>query len=180
MPRRRALLLAALFASPASPRAAAAGEASPAAPFRVEETARLRVAARQLGWTVLRDREAPAEAAETGMVLIRAQRPVPPAARPGHLAALLRNIRAFRFEGPLAEEPWPRHPSGLPAATLTARGTSAQTRGPVVVRAVVLYGPARSVLAAAAAPAGEWDALGPEFGALLGSLRAAGASGAAP
>jgi hypothetical protein len=180
MSRRRALMLLPAALAATFPAAAVArAQPSPSAPFRVEETARLRVAARQLGWTVLRDREAPAEAAETGMVLIRAQRPVPPPLRPGHLAALLRNIRVFRFEGALMEEPWPRHASGLPAATITARATSAQTLQPVVVRAVVLYAPTRSVLAVAAAPVGDWDALAPEFEAVLGGLRAAGEGRAA-
>jgi hypothetical protein len=72
--RRRLLLLVVLLAAQGAPLQAAAQ-----APFQVPEGDRMRVATRGLGWTVLRDVSAPRDAAETGMVLIRAQRPVPPA-----------------------------------------------------------------------------------------------------
>ena len=168
MTRRRTLLLV----LPSLPVLAHAARGAEEELFHVAETDRLRLVARQYGWTVLRDHDAPADAAETGMVLIRVQRPVPPAERPGHLAATLRANRAFHFAaGALPAAETPHHPSGLPAAMLTARGLRSETQVEVVVRALILYGPARSLLAIASAPVAQWDALAPEFDTVLGSLR---------
>lgn len=139
------------------------------APFRVPEGEHMRVVTRALGWTVLRDIAAPRGAAETGMVLIRAQRPVPPAARPGHLARTLRGLRPFRFAGLPSEEHL--RLAGLPGEVLQARAIGQPSGVPVVVRAVCLYAPDRSWLLIASAPAADWAALEPELTAVLEGFR---------
>ena len=96
-----------------------ASGAAAQAPFRVTEGERMRVVTRALGWTVLRDVAAPPGAVETGMVLIRAQRPVPPAARPGHLARTLRSLRPFRVTDLPAEDHL--RLAGLPGDVIQAR-----------------------------------------------------------
>lgn len=162
---RRMLLLAPLLPS------AAAGPVraeAPLPPFTVTETERLRVVTRQLGWTVLRDVTAP-ERDNRALVLIRAQRPVPPEARPGRLAALLRNIRLVRFRA-LPEEVWLRH-DGLPAARIEARGISAEARAPVMVRALAIHAPERSYLLLALAPVADWPALEPQIALVLEGFR---------
>ena len=100
----------------------------------------MRVVTRALGWTVLRDIGAPRGAAETGMVLIRAQRPVPPAARPGHLARTLRSLRPFQVGDLPAEDhlrsgraagrrdPGPRHRAAERRACGAARGLPLRAR----------------------------------------------------
>jgi hypothetical protein len=147
----------------------AASGAAAQAPFRMPEGERMRVATQGLGWTVLRDLAAPRGAAETGMVLIRAQRPVPPAARPGHLARTLRHLRPFHFDAlPAATR---TEMAGLPADRLEARGTGQPSGVPVVVRATCLYGPARSWLLIASAPVPDWPGLELELTRLLDGFR---------
>lgn len=158
--RQALLLLAMLLAAPG---------AAAQAPFRIGEGEHMRLSARGLGWTVLRDAGAPRGAAETGMVLIRAQRPVPPAARPGHLARLLRSLRPFHFAGLPAEQQ--AELAGLPGAVLEARGTGEPSGQPVVVRALCLYGPARSWLLVASAPVAQWPGLETEMARVLESFR---------
>lgn len=161
---RRTLLLLALLAALGTPHHATAQ-----APFRLPDGDRLRIVTRGLGWTVLRDVTAARDAAETGMMLIRAQRPVPPAARPGHLAGTLRNLRPFQFQAlPPAQ---PLHLAGLPGDVIEARGIGQPSGVPVVVRAVCLYAPERSWLLIASAPIGQWPALEPEIARLLDGFR---------
>jgi len=135
----------------------------------VRETRHLRVVARGLGWTVLRDIAAPPDAAETAMVLVRAQRPVPPAARPGHLAEVLRHIRLFHFDTLPEEQHLSHH--GLPAMAVEARGIGTGSRVPVMVRAVTIYGPNRSWLLIASAPAEVWPTIEAELDAVLEGFR---------
>jgi hypothetical protein len=139
------------------------------APFRMAESDRMRVVAHALGWTVLRDVTAPRGAAETGMVLIRAQRPVPPAARPGHLARTLRSFRPFRF-GDLPDEAAVRL-AGLPGSMIETRGFGAPSGQALVVRAVCLYAPQRSWLLIASAPAAAWPGLQDEMTRLFDGFR---------
>ena len=139
------------------------------APFQVPDSGQMRVVTRALGWTVLRDTAAPRGAAETGMVLIRAQRTVPPAARPGHLAWMLGGLRPFRFgELPVADH---LRLAGLPGDVLEARATGRPSGVPVVVRAICLYARDRSWLLIASAPAADWAALEPALAAVLEGFR---------
>lgn len=164
MRRPLVFLLPALLAAAALPPAAAAQAA-----FRLPESERMRVVTRALGWTVLRDVTAPRGAVETGMVLIRAQRPVPPAARPGHLARTLGHLRPFHFtELPAAES---RRLAGLPGDEVQARALGQPSGVPVMVRALCLYGPERSWLLIASAPLAEWPGLEPELTRLLDGFR---------
>lgn len=140
-----------------------------ALPFQVTEGEHLHLAGRGLGWTILRDRAPSRAAPETGMVLIRAQRPVPPASRPGHLAATLHAFRPFRFAGIPAEESI--HLAGLPGAAIEARATGIGSRQALTVRAVCLYGRERSYLLIASAPEAEWAALRPEVLRLMEAFR---------
>jgi hypothetical protein len=159
MRRLLPLLLALLLVAPAAAQA----------PFHVTEGERMRVVTRALGWTVLRDVTAPRGAAETGMVLIRAQRPVPPEARPGHLARLLRNLRPFRFDAlPAAEH---LRLAGLPGDVIETRATGEPSGEALVVRAVCLYAPARSWLLVASAPVAQWPGLEPELARVLEGFR---------
>ncbi|GGC35304.1 hypothetical protein GCM10011504_12070 [Siccirubricoccus deserti] len=151
---RRTLLLAALLPVPVR-----------AQRLVVPEGEHLRIVARQWGWTVLRDVTAPADAAETALVLIRPQRPVPPEARAGHLAATLRNLRPFRF-GPLPAETEVRI-GGLPATVIETTATGARSGQILRLRAESRFAPERSWLLVAAAPPAAWDALGPEMLAIL-------------
>ena len=128
-----------------------------ALPFQVPEGEYLRLTGRVLGWTILRDRAPSREAPETGMVLIRAQRPVPPASRPGHLAATLRAFRPFHFAALPAEERVEL--AGLPGAAIETRAMGIGSRQAVTVRAVGLYGRERSYLLIASAPEADWAAL---------------------
>lgn len=146
-----------------------AAGASAQAPFRVPEDDRLRVVTRAQGWTVLRDVTVPRDRAEAPMVLIRAQRPVPPVARADHLVNTLRNIRAFRFAGlPEAEHVTM---AGLPADRLEAHGFGVPSGEALVVRALCLYAPERSWLLIASAPAGQWPAVEPELTRVLEGFR---------
>lgn len=152
---RRALLLAALLPRPT--RAALR--------FVVPEGPHLRLVARQWGWTVLRDVTAPADAPETAVILLRPQRPVPPAARPGHLAALLRHLRPFRFGALPAETRLEL--GGLPVSVVETAATSARTGRPLHLRAECRFAPGRSWLAVAAAPPERWAALETEILGIL-------------
>ncbi len=134
--------------------------AAAALPFDVTEGEHLHLAGRVLGWTILRDRAPSRDAPETGMVLIRVQRPVPPASRPGHLAAMLRAFRPFRFAGLPAEERVAL--AGLPGAAIETRALSTGSRQAVMVRALCLYGRERSFLLIASAPEAEWASLRPD------------------
>jgi len=147
---RRALLLAALLPLPAR-----------AQRFAVPEGPHLRLVARQWGWTVLRDVTAPADAPETALILLRPQRPVPPAARPGHLAALLRHLRPFRFGALPAEIHLEL--GGLPATAIETEAISAHTGQPLHLRAECRFAPGHSLLAVAAAPPERWAALETEI-----------------
>jgi hypothetical protein len=151
---RRTLLLAGLLPLPALAQ-------RPVIP----EGAHLRIVARQWGWTVLRDVTAPADAAETALVLIRPQRPVPPEARAGHLAATLRSLRPFRF-GPLPAETGEQI-DGLPATVIETTATGARSGQPLRLRAECRFTPERSWLLVAAAPPAIWDVLGPEILTIL-------------
>jgi hypothetical protein len=151
---RRTLLLAALLPVP--------GHAQ--RPM-VPEGEHLRIVARQWGWIVLRDVTAPADAAETALVLIRPQRPVPPEARAGHLAATLRSLRPFRF-GPLPAE-MEAQIGGMPATVIETTATGARSGHALRLRAECRFAPKRSWLLVAAAPPAVWDALGPEILAIL-------------
>ncbi|RAI58194.1 hypothetical protein [Roseicella frigidaeris] len=137
--------------------------------FSLPETGRMRVVTRALGWTVLRDSAAPADAAETAMILIRAQRPVPPAARPGHLGRLLPGLRPFHFARLPAEGEI--RLAGLPGQVIEAPATGQPSGAPVRVRAICLFGRERSWLLVASAPAGEWPALEPELARVLEGFR---------
>lgn len=139
------------------------------APFQVPDTGRIRVVTRALGWTVLRDVAAPHGAAEVGMVLIRAQRPVPPAARPGHLARTLRSLRPFQITGLPAEDHL--RLAGLPGDVLQAHAIGQPSGVPVVLRAVCLYAPERSWLLIASAPEADWAALESALAAVLEGFR---------
>ncbi|MDO9707300.1 hypothetical protein [Paracraurococcus lichenis] len=158
---RRALLLSCLLLAAPAARAQA--------PFTLPEADRMRLVTHGLGWTVLRDATAPHGAAEMGMLLVRAQRPVPAAARPGHLARTLQNLRTLHV-GPLPAE---EHAdlAGLPADLLQARATGVPSGVPVVVRAACLYGPARSWLLVASAPVAEWPGLEAEMARLIAGFR---------
>lgn len=139
------------------------------APFRVPESDRMRVVTRAQGWTVLRDVTAPRGAAETPMVLIRAQRPVPPSARAGHLAYTLRNLRAFRFADLPAEEPLGL--AGLPGSRLEARAIGVPSGEALMVRALCLYAADRSWLLIASAPAWQWPEVEPALARVLEGFR---------
>src|SRR6188472_410927 len=65
--------------------------------WRIDPGDRLRPAGVVNGWTLLRDARAPAGAEDYGLLLLRVQRPVPPAEQAGHLGATLRHLRPFRF-----------------------------------------------------------------------------------
>jgi hypothetical protein len=151
---RRALLLAALLPRPAR-----------AQRFAVPEGPHLRLVARQWGWTVLRDVTAPADAPETALILLRPQRPVPPAARSGHLLALLRHLRPFRF-GVLPAET-SLQLGGLPATVVETEAISARTGQLLHLRAECRFAPDRSWLAVAAAPPERWAVLEAEILSLL-------------
>jgi len=153
-----ALGLALLLAAPAT-----------AQPFQVAESAHLRVVARENGWTVLRDVTAPRDAAETALVLVRAQRPVAAAARPGHLAAMLRDLRAFRF-GPLPAETTLTL-AGLAGRAIETTARAAPSGVALTLRAVCLFAADRSYLLIAAAPAASWSAVEPELTAVLEGFR---------
>ncbi|MBK1658757.1 hypothetical protein CKO45_10990 [Paracraurococcus ruber] len=139
------------------------------APFRLPDGERMRIVAQGLGWTVLRDAAAPRGAAETGMLLVRAQRPVPAPARPGHLARTLENLRPFRF-APLPGETHLRL-GGLPADMLEAPATGQPSGLPVRVRAACVYAPDRSWLLIASAPLADWPGLEPELARLIEGFR---------
>ncbi|HYZ34206.1 MAG TPA: hypothetical protein VE684_18190 [Crenalkalicoccus sp.] len=137
--------------------------------FSLPATDRFQPVSRAFDWLTLRDREAPANAPETGMVLIRVHPPVPAADRPGRLAAMLRNIRVFRFGAlPAAEQ---SSVAGLPAEVIETQGISAQSLLPVRVRAMEVYGPGRSWLLVASAPPAEWSALEPEVAKIFAGFR---------
>lgn len=146
-----------------------ASGAAAQAPFRVTEGEHMRVVTRARGWTVLRDVAAPRGAAETGMVLIRAQRPVPPASRPGHLARTLRGLRTIHVTDLPVEDHL--RLAGLPGDVIKARAVGQPSGVPVVLRAVCLYGPDRSWLLVASAPVADWPALEPELAAVLDGFR---------
>ncbi len=129
-------------------------------PFQVTEGEHLRMTGQALGWTILRDRAPRPDAPETGMVLIRVQRPVPPASRSGHLAAMLQAFRPFHFPNLPAEEGV--RLGGLPGTAIETRGMGIGSRQTVMVRAVCLYGRDRSFLLIASAPETEWPALRPD------------------
>ena len=131
-----------------------------ALPFQVTEGEHLRLTGRVHGWTILRDRAPSRKAPETGMVLIRVQRPVPPASRPGHLAAMLRAFRPFHFAGLPAEESVEL--ANLPGTAIETRAMGIGSRQALTVRAVCLYGRERSYLLIASAPEADWAALRPE------------------
>ena len=134
--------------------------AATALPYEITEGERLRVTNRVLGWTILRDREAKPGAMETGKVMVRVQRPVPPADRPGHLAASLRSFRPFHFTGLPAEEAV--QVAGLPGVAIETRAMGIGSHRPVMVRAVCLYGHDRSFLIIGSAPEEEWAAIRPD------------------
>jgi hypothetical protein len=160
------VLLALMLATGAT--AAAAELGGPG--WRLDPGDRLRPAGVVNGWTVLRDAQAPAGAEEYGLLLLRVQRPVPPAQRPGHLEATLRHLRPFRLTGlPRAEAV--RHAAGLPAAVLETRALGAGTGTPLVLRAEAIYGPDRSYLLIASAPEAEWPGLEEAMLAAAASFR---------
>jgi len=137
--------------------------------WRLETGDRLRLAGVVNGWTVLRDRNAPAGADDYGFVLVRVQRPVPAADRGWYLQAVLRNLRPFRF-GALPAPETARH-GGLPAALLEVTGFSTQTGLPQMVRAEAVYAPDRTFLLIAAAPQGQWPRLRDALLAAMASFR---------
>jgi hypothetical protein len=143
--------------------------AAAALPFQVTEGEHLHRTGQALGWTILRDRAPSREAPETGMVLIRAQRPVPPARRPGHLAAVLRAFRPFHFATLPAEEPVDL--AGLPGAAIETGAMGVGSRQALTIRAVCLYGRERSYLLIASAPRAEWPALRPEVLRVMQAFR---------
>ena len=103
------------------------------------------------------------------MVLIRAHRPVPPAARPDHLALTPGGLRPFRFGAlPAAEH---LRLAGLPGDVLEAHATGQPSGVPVVVRAICLYAQDRSWLLIASASAADWPALEPALAAVLDGFR---------
>lgn len=146
-----------------------ASGAAAQAPFRVTEGEHMRIVTRALGWTVLRDVQAPRGAAETGMVLIRTQRPVPPADRPGHLARTLRSLRPFQIATLPVEEPL--RLAGLPGDVIQAHAIGQPSGVPVMLRAVCLYGADRSWLLVASAPVADWPGLEAELAAVLEGFR---------
>ncbi|MBL6455326.1 hypothetical protein JMJ55_08340 [Belnapia sp. T6] len=143
--------------------------AAAALPFELPEGEHLRLQGRVLGWTVLRDRLPRPDAPETGMLLVRPQRPVPPARRAGHLAATLRAFRPFHFEALPPEEAV--RIAGLPGTAIEAPAMGIGSRQRVMVHAVCLYGPARSFLLIGSAPAAEWEALRPELLRVIDGFR---------
>jgi hypothetical protein len=145
---------------------AAATAAQPA--FRLPEGDRMHVVGHSRGWTVLRDTTAPPGPA-TGMMLIRVQRPVAPASRPGHLARLLRSFRPFHL-GDLPAEAKVRV-GGLPGTAIETTGFAAPGGEPLVVHAVALYAPNRSWLLIASAPSADWPGLEAEMARLLAGFR---------
>ena len=94
------------------------------------------------------------------MVLVRAQRPVAPADRPGHLAASLRHFRPFHFNPMPAEEVI--EAAGLPGRAIESQAIAIGSRIPVMVRAVCLFGRGRSYLIIGSAPLADWAAIRPE------------------
>jgi hypothetical protein len=125
--------------------------------WRIDSGDRLRPAGVVNGWTLLRDARAPAGAEDYGLLLLRVQRPVPPAARAGHLGATLRHLRPFRF-GALPQPERTSH-AGLPAAVLETPGFNAGTGAALMLRAMAVYAPERSFLLIAVAPSAEWPVL---------------------
>lgn len=137
--------------------------------WRLETGDRLRLAGMVNGWTVLRDRTAPARADDYGLVLIRVQRPVPVEDRGWYLDAVLRNLRPFHF-GTLPAPGMARH-DGMPTAMLEVTGVSTQTGLPQVVRAKAIYAPDRTFLLIAAAPQAQWPGLRDALLAAMASFR---------
>jgi len=138
-------------------------------PFGLTEGDRLRFVVQQNGWTVLRDRLAPPAARETGIILLRALRPVPPDSRPGQLTAALRAFRPFRFGVLPGEEKVVV--GGIPGVVIEASAQGAPSGEDLVVRAMRLDAPARSLLVIGAAPSGDWPALRTEIVAVMESVR---------
>jgi hypothetical protein len=140
--------------------------------WRIDPGDRLRPAGVVNGWTLLRDARAPAGAEDYGLLLLRVQRPVPPAERAGHLGAMLRYLRPFRF-GALPEAERTSH-AGLPAEVLETPGFAAGTGAPLMLRAMAVYVRDRSFLLIAAAPSAEWPVLHEALVQALTSFRPAG------
>lgn len=157
------LILALLVGAPAS--AAEIGGAG----WRLETGSRLRPAGVVNGWILLRDAEAPAAAEDYGLMMLRAQRPVPQAERPGRLQAMLRTLRPFRF-GALPATAALRV-AGLPGEALEVSARRALTGVPLVVRAMLVHAPGRSILMVASAPEGEWAGLRDAMVEMMGSFR---------
>jgi hypothetical protein len=122
--------------------------------WRIDPGDRLRPAGVVNGWTLLRDARAPVGAEDYGLLLLRVQRPVPPAERAGHLGAMLRYFRPFRF-GALPEAERTSH-ADLPAEVLEVPGFSAQTGMRLTIRAEAIYAADRTFLLIAAAPEVGW------------------------
>lgn len=140
--------------------------------WRLEVGPRLRPAGEVNGWTLLRDAEAPSQAEDYGLVMVRVQRAVAPEAGPRHLAATLRSLRPFRF-GVLPEAVAARQ-AGLPATVLEGSARRAQTGAALVLRAVLIHAPDRSFLLVASAPKDAWSGLQEAVLAAMASFRPVG------
>lgn len=153
-----------------------------ALPFGFDPGERFEETGRALGWVVLRDRlaapgvapkggtrEGAADALGEAIMLLRAERPVPPAERPGRLAASLRHFRPFHFGALPAEQA--TAVGGYPAAVIEAPATGAPGGRPLMVRAMRVDAPGRSLFVIGAVPAREWAALRPAVLAVMASVR---------
>lgn len=122
--------------------------------WRLEAGPRLRPAGVVNGWALLRDAEAPPQAEDYGLVMVRVQRAVAPEAGPRHLLATLRSLRPFRFAA--LPTPVATRQAGLPATVLEGPARRAQTGAPLMLRAVLVHAPDRSFLLVASAPESAW------------------------
>ncbi len=152
--------------------AASAGAAEVGgAGWRLEAGPRFRPAGGVNGWTLLRDAEAPSEAEDYGLVMVRVQRAVAPEAGPRHLVGTLRSLRPFRFG--VLPAPEVLRQAGLPVTLLEAPARRALTGAPLMLRAVLVHAPDRSFLLIASAPEAAWPGLREAVVAALGSFRMA-------
>ena len=137
--------------------------------FHMPDGDRMRVTAHARGWTVLRDTATARGTPDSGMILIRVQRPVAVASRSGHLARVLRSFRPFRFPALPAEGSV--QVGDLPGAAIETAAFAAPSGRPLTVHAVALYAPDRSWLLIAAAPTADWPGLEAEMTRLLAGFR---------